>query len=67
MEEIMDRVLGFMPNRGLFWAAVSMLVFSISVLYVARWLESLLILPWMREENLKKRQKIMQETREKEE
>jgi hypothetical protein len=61
MEDLLDRFLGFMPQRSVFWSAVSTTLVIIAVQYVYRWLHKITLLPWMREENQKNRQKILQE------
>lgn len=61
MQEIFDRVLGFMPQRGVFWSALVTFLIAIMIQYLANWFESMTILPWMREENQNNRKKIQQE------
>jgi uncharacterized membrane protein required for colicin V production len=61
MLEIFDRVLGFMPQRAVFWSALGTFLIAIMIQYLANWFESMTVLPWMREENQNNRKKIQQE------
>lgn len=66
MEEILNRVLGFMPARSVFWSALGTALFALAVQYGYGWLDRVTILPWRREENQKNRQRIQKETNKKE-
>ncbi|MGO4887459.1 hypothetical protein ACJ2A9_06870 [Anaerobacillus sp. MEB173] len=60
MEEIISRILGFMPQRSVFWTAVLTSTIIIVTQYVHGLLNKLVILPWMKPENQKKRQQLLQ-------
>jgi hypothetical protein len=59
MEEIVDRILGFMPQRGVFWTAIGTMVFIYAFQYGITKINELLKLPWMKEENQKQRKQIL--------
>jgi hypothetical protein len=63
MEEIIDRVFGFLPSRGVFWTAVGTMLLIFAFQYVSTKLNELLKLPWMKEENQKQRKQILQKTK----
>jgi uncharacterized membrane protein required for colicin V production len=61
MQDIIDRVLGFMPQKAVFWSALGTFLLATTIRYLVNWFESMTVLPWMREDNQKKRKKIQQE------
>lgn len=63
VSELMDRVLGFFPQRSIFWGAVGTVVGGIMIQYVINLFKSITILPWMREDNQEKRQKLLAQTK----
>jgi heme exporter protein D len=65
VQDLIERILGFMPQRSVFWSALGTSLIIIIAQTVYRWLHKLTILPWMREENQKNRQKILQEVNKK--
>ncbi|WP_025027596.1 hypothetical protein [Caldalkalibacillus mannanilyticus] len=58
--DLMDRVLGFMPQRSVFWFAVGTFLLSLLIQYLNHWLKKVTKLPWMLEENQRKREEILQ-------
>jgi hypothetical protein len=65
VQDLIERILGFMPQKSVFWSALGTSLIIIIAQTVYRWLDKLTILPWMREENQKNRQKILQEVNKK--
>jgi hypothetical protein len=61
VEEILNRVLGFMPPRAVFWSALGTSLVALMFQYGYGWLDQITILPWRREENQEKRRKVLQE------
>ncbi|MDQ0337899.1 hypothetical protein J2S00_000682 [Caldalkalibacillus uzonensis] len=64
LEELSNRILGFMPERSVLWSALGTFLISVTVQYTTKWLKNKAILPWMREDNLKRREEIIQEFHE---
>jgi heme exporter protein D len=59
---LVDRLLGFMPQRSVFWSALGTFFLSLTIQYVHQWLQHVTALPWMEEKNQRERQKILQDT-----
>ncbi|OLO39190.1 hypothetical protein BTR23_09035 [Alkalihalophilus pseudofirmus] len=58
MNEFLDSILGFLPQRAVFWTALGSALIVLLFQYVTQKLEKIVKLPYMEEENQKKR-KIM--------
>jgi hypothetical protein len=64
MEELIDRVFGFLPQRLVFWTGVATLLLILALQFVNRWLNQILMLPWMKEENQRQRKQLMQSNKQ---
>jgi hypothetical protein len=60
VEEILNRVLGFMPPRAVFWTALGTALVALAFQYGYGWLDQITILPWRTEGNQEKRRKVLQ-------
>lgn len=56
--DLLDRFLGFMPQRSVIWWATGSFVFSLILQYATYRIKKILILPWLKVENQNKRQKM---------
>jgi p-aminobenzoyl-glutamate transporter AbgT len=65
MQELMDRLLGFMPKHSVFWSATATFFLIFIIKYVVDWLIKMTRLPWMQEENQKRRQELIQSLKKK--
>lgn len=65
INELMDRFLGFMPKRSVLWSAIATFVLIILIQKLYQWVKKITSLPWMQEENQKKRQELVQNMRKK--
>ncbi|WP_332630786.1 hypothetical protein [Halalkalibacter flavus] len=63
MEEIIDRIFGFMPEKGVLVTAIGTMVIIYAFQYGITKINELLKLPWMKEENQKQRKQILQKTK----
>ncbi|EGL83068.1 hypothetical protein CathTA2_1408 [Caldalkalibacillus thermarum TA2.A1] len=61
MEELSKRMFEFLPEQSVLWSALGTLLFSVTVQYTIKWLKNKAILPWMREDNLKRREEIIRQ------
>jgi hypothetical protein len=64
MEELIDRIFGFLPQRRVFWSGVGSLLLIFALQYINKWLHEIMMLPWMKEENQQKRKQLMQSTKQ---
>ncbi|MFC0471104.1 hypothetical protein ACFFHM_11575 [Halalkalibacter kiskunsagensis] len=64
MEELIDRLFGFLPVKFTFWTGVATLLLILTIQFVNRWLNQILKLPWMKEENQRQRTKTMQSVKQ---
>ncbi|OIJ21933.1 hypothetical protein BKP45_04440 [Anaerobacillus alkalidiazotrophicus] len=55
MNDLIDRILGFLPHRGIFWTAVALCIVMFITRSVTNWLVEKVKLPWMEEKNQKQR------------
>ncbi len=62
-EELLDRVMGFMPSRQVFWVAVFTMLFIVANQYIFEWLVRITRQPWMYEHNQKKRKELLEKQR----
>ncbi|ARK32310.1 hypothetical protein [Halalkalibacter krulwichiae] len=51
MEEIIDRVLGFLPHRSTIWSAIILALSIGTAQYVYHTLSEIFLLPWQKQEN----------------
>lgn len=58
MENFLDYILGFLPQRSVFWMALSSALLVLAFQKGTQKLEELVKLPYMKEENQQQRQKI---------
>ena len=61
MAEIMDNLLGFLPPGGVFFGSAGVAIVILGFHYVNKWLNRILELPWMKEENQRKRKQVEQQ------
>ncbi len=60
MDDLLDRVLGFLPSRGSFWTAVGFVIFLFALQKVNDWVQKKIKLPWMEEKNQQQRKALEQ-------
>ncbi|WP_209124750.1 hypothetical protein [Alkalihalobacillus sp. BA299] len=59
MEDILDRILGFLPQRSVFWTALGTSLLVLGLQTLTQKLNEVVQLPYMKEENQRERQKIL--------
>lgn len=62
MEDLLDRVLGFLPRRGTFWTAVGYTIFLFAIQRTNDWVQKKIKLPWMEEKNQQLRKSMEQDS-----
>ncbi|WP_273847178.1 hypothetical protein [Halalkalibacter alkalisediminis] len=60
MAEIMDNLLGFLPPGGVFIGGAGVAILILAFQFLNKWLHHILKLPWMQEENQRKRKQLEQ-------
>jgi hypothetical protein len=61
MEDIIERILGFLPYRFTIWSAIIVSLFIWTSQYIFNVLSRVFMLPWQRKENQQKRSAILKE------
>jgi hypothetical protein len=61
MEDLIERILGFLPYRFTIWSALIVSVFIWISQYIFNVLSRIFMLPWQRKENQQKRSAILKE------
>jgi hypothetical protein len=61
MDELIDRLLGFLPHRSTFWSAIILAISIGTGQYVYHVLSRVFILPWQRKENQQMRKSNLKE------
>lgn len=60
MGDLMDRFLGFMPYRGIFWTSLGLCIFMTVLQRLYDWVTNKIMLPWMEAENQQQRKTLEQ-------
>lgn len=61
MSDLIDRILGFMPQRSIIWTAIGLTIFLLTVQRLSDWVTKKVQLPWMEEKNQQQRKAIDKE------
>ncbi|MDY7221827.1 hypothetical protein [Halalkalibacterium halodurans] len=64
MEELLDRVLGFLPERAVVYTAIGLFLILLFVEWFIHWLETQFALPWMKISNQRRRKEYLQENKQ---
>lgn len=55
MEELSEKILGFLPEKGIFWTSVGLFFFMIVTRSSVNWFREKVKLPWMEPKNVVQR------------
>ncbi|WP_096435888.1 hypothetical protein [Alteribacter populi] len=58
--EWIDRIMGFMPQREVFWTALFTALLIIVSQYIYEWLVRITLQPWMYDHNQQKRKELIE-------